>query len=190
MASSSQAPPNSDAAPSGPLVDITYKLVYQCINGGVPRECDDSHDHIRITNDPTSFLNPSITSKTDFIIYRAYFVWAKYSGQISGAYNKAEDTLYSKKLLEETLQKGAGNDKTIAGTNITLFKERTQNGTIVQNGSRYVRVDVKFAGSPALSAKIWGKRVTGDDDVGAVRLSVEEKLRLGIVDKKWRWKAD
>ena len=171
-------------------MDITYKLVYQCIQGELSRECDDPHDHIRIRNDPTSFLNSSIAFKTDFVIYRAWFAWAKYSGQISGAYNKAEDTLYSNQLLKETLQKGAETDKVIAGTKITLIKERTQTETIVQNGGRYVRVDVKFAGSPALSAKIWGKRVTGDDIGGTVRLSMEEKLRLGIVGKQWTWKPD
>ena len=52
-----------------------------------------------------------------------------------------------------------------------------------------MRVDVTFAGSPALSAKIWGKRVAGNDLSGAVQLSKEEKLGLGIVGHDRTWKA-
>ena len=50
----------------------------------------------------------------------------------------------------------------------------------MENEGRYLRVDMEFAGSPARSARVCGKMVTGDDVLGAVQLSREEELRLGI----------
>lgn len=90
----------------------------------------------------------------------------------------------------DTLQKDAGVDTAIAETKISLFKERTQKGTQVENGGRYLRRDLVFAGSPTHSATIWGRREKGDDNSGAVQLRTEEKLRLAIEGKKWTWKQD
>ena len=71
-----------------------------------------------------------------------------------------------------------------------LIKERTQDGNLVENGRRYVRLNLEFAGYPPHSAKVWGKRVTGGVNGGSIELSREEKVRLGIEAKEWRWKAD
>ena len=109
---------------------------------------------------------------------------------MSGAYDRAEDTLISSKLLLETVRRDAGADGEISDIKITLIKERNQNGALVQNGGRYVRLDMRFAGPQAYSAQIWGKRMTGGNHSGIVRLSAEEKLRLGIEGKKWTWKSD
>ena len=189
MASSDpQCSASNTALPVPP--DITYRLVYQCVQGDAPEECSNSNDRIHIGVDSTSHLNPRIPSNSDFVVCRVHFSWANHSGDMSGAYDKREDTLISSRLLRETLQRDVGADRVVSGIEITLIKERTQDGKLVENGGRYVRVDVRFAGFPARSAKIWGKRVTGGDHSGPVQFSREEILRLGIDGKKWRWQPD
>ncbi len=102
----------------------------------------------------------------------------------------ADHTLYSTKSLEGTLQKNLATDRAKGGIEIMLIKERAQNNASLVDWGRYVRGDVNFAGSPAHSANAWGKKLTGDDTVGAVSLIREEKLRLGIEWKQWMWKSD
>lgn len=106
---------------------------------------------------------------------------------MSGVYDKAENIFTSTRLLEDTLRKDVGTDRAVANATITLFRKSAQLGTLVENGGRYLRVDMELAGSPARSAKVCGKMVavTGDDVLGAVQLSREEELRLGIGGKKW-----
>lgn len=110
---------------------------------------------------------------------------------MSGAYDRVEeDTLISHRLLPETLRRYAGANATISAVKITLIKERTRNGTLVANGGRYVRLDVRFVEHTVRNAKIWGNRVTGELIPGAVKFSREERLRLGIERHEWMWKAD
>ena len=106
-----------------------------------------------------------------------------------GAYDIVEeDTLISARPIHEKSRKDPA-DRDISVLEITLIKECNQNGTLVNNGGRYVRLDVQFVGSPARSATIWGKRVSGEAYSGAVQFSREEKWRLGI-EKQWMWKPD
>lgn len=190
MASSEKLPRASSTLGSFPHVDITYKLAYECVKGNAPRSISDPNDYIHIKTDPNSYLNRRLSASSQMIICSAHFVWANYSGDLSGVYDKAEDTLFNAKLLKNTLRNDAGTGRAVSNVTITLFKERTQSGTLVDNGGRYVRLDVDFAGSAGHSAKIWGKRVTGHDTLGAHQLSRDEKLRLGIEGKRWRWQSD
>ena len=181
-------PPNQQSSTAN-RTNITYKLVSQLYQGAAPTDCSNGKDHILIETDPTSYLNSYLPPNAKKPICRVHFSWDDYSGDMSGAYDDVEDTLISTKLLPNTLRNnGAGG--TITDIKVRLFKERTQDGTVVDKGGRYVRMDVTFAGPPALSAKIWGKRVMDGDNLAAVQLSKEEKMRLGIEDKGWRWKAD
>ena len=108
---------------------------------------------------------------------------------MTGAYDiTGEDTLISAEPLHEKSQKDPA-DREISVLGITLIKECAQDGTLVNNGGRYVQLDIQFVGSPARSATIWGKRVSGLAYSGAVRFSREEKWRLGI-EKQWMWKPD
>ena len=189
MASSSQPDQSPSTAVQPPVLDITYRLISQRIHGQPPGDCNNFNDHVRIKTDITSSLQARLPSDTQFIVCRVFFTWANYSGDMSGAYDKKEDTLISTKFLQETLRKDP-TDREISGIKIRLLKERTQDGTLVDNGGRYIRLDVQFAGTPARSAKIWGKKVMGENMSGGLGLDMEEKLRLGIEGKQWRWKAD
>ena len=190
MASSSQHAPTPSTALQASLVEIKYRLIYQSVQGVPPRDVSDSSDHIHIKVDTASHLNARLPFDSNLLVCRVHFVWGKHSGDITGVYHRAEDTLISSKLLHETMQRGAGADGEISDIKIALIKERTQNGALVNNGGRYVRLDVRFAGPPAYSAQVWGKSVTGGNYSGVVRLSAEEMLRLGIEGKGWRWKSD
>lgn len=190
MASSDPPPPTSSPAAQHPLADITYKLVYQRIKGEKLCECSNSTDHVRIKPGRASRLNPRLPSDSELTVYRAHFAWAKYSGEVRGYYDRVGDTFTGTESLGETFEKDAGAKRATAEIKITPFKERNKDWTLVENGGRYLRVDVKFAGSPAHSAKIWGKRVAGNDVSGAVQLSKEEKVGLGIEGKKRTWNTD
>lgn len=179
--------PTSSTSVSLPLVDITCKFAYECVKGKHSGDINDSNNHIQIKTDPNSYLNCRLSPGSQMIICRAQFLWANYSGDLSGVYDRVEDTLFSTKLLKNTLHNDPGTDSAISKATITLFKERTQNGTLVENGGRYLRLDLEFTGSPAHSAKIWGKRV---DTSGDIQFSREEKQRLGIEGRKWRWESD
>lgn len=153
-------------------------------------ECSKLNDHVRIKSDTTSYLNRRLPPSLQLLLCRVHFAWAGYSGEMSGAYDRAEDALITTKLLKDTLRQEAEADRTIAGIDITLIKERTRDGKLVEGGGSYVRLDVKFDGSPAGSVRVWGKRVAGDDLSASVQLSRVERLRLGIEGKKWRWNAE
>lgn len=155
-----------------------------------PEDSSDSYDHVRITYNSNSYLNARLPSDPDLFICCVHFSWTNYSGDMSGAYDMIEDTLISHKLLPETLRRYAGANKTISDAKITLFKERTRDGTLVVNGGRYIRLDVRFIGRSVPNAKIWGKRVTGGVIPGAMQLSREERLRLGIEGYQWKWIPD
>ena len=171
-------------------VDITYRLLYECIIGQDPNTCSNIHDHFQIEDDDTSYLKPLLPSNSEYIPCRVQFTWANYSGDLIGPYDRVQDTLFSLRLLQETLQSPTGADRAISDVKITFIKEYTKDGTLVENGGRYVRLNVHFTGFPTLSAKVWGKRVTGGVDPGTVQMSMEEKLRLGIEGSEWNWKAD
>lgn len=190
MASSSQQAPTSSTALQASLVDIKYRLIYQSVQGVPSRDVRGSTDYIHIKVDTASHLNARLPSNSNLLVCRIHFAWEKHSGDLSGAYDRAEDTLISSKLLQETMRRDAGADGEISDIGIALIKERTQNGALVNNGGRYVRLDVRFTGPPAYPARIWGKSLTGANYSEIVRFSAEEKLRLGIEGKKWRWKSD
>ena len=99
-----------------------------------------------------------------------------------------EDTLISAIPIHKQSRKDPA-DRDISVLGITLIKESNQDGTLVNNGGRYIRLDVQFVGSPARSATIWGKRVSGEAFSGALQFTREEKWRLGI-EKQWTWKPD
>ena len=99
-----------------------------------------------------------------------------------------EDTLISAiPIHEESRKDPADRDMSFLG--ITLIKECTRDGMLVDNGGRYVQLDVQFVGSPVCSATIWGKRVSGEADSGAMQFSGVETTRLGIKNS-WTWKPD
>lgn len=155
-----------------------------------PESGSDSYDHVRIAYNGNSYLNALFPPDTDLPICRVHFSWTNFSGDMIGAYERMEDTLISHILLRETLRRYAGANGEISEVKITLIKERSRNGTLVVNGGRYIRLDVQFAGNPVRNAKIWGKRVTNQYNLGAVQLSAEERLRLKIEGNGWRWKPD
>ena len=171
-------------------VDITYRLLYECILEQDPNTCTNINDHFHIGDDATSYLKPRLPSDSQYIPCRIHFTWANYSGELTGPYDRVEDTLFSIRLVQETLQSATGADRAISDVKTTFIKECTEDGTPVENGGRYVRLDVCFTGFPTLHAKVWGKRITGGVDPGTVQMSTEEKLRLGIQGEERNWKAD
>ena len=111
---------------------------------------------------------------------------------MTGAYDLVnEDTLISARPIHGESRKQP-TDRKIEILEITLIKERTQDGTLVDNGGRYIRLDIEFVGSLAPSTTLWGKRVSGKALFEAVQFSMEEKLRLGIEchGQCWTWEPD
>ena len=187
--------PNSGTALQPRPLDITYRLIHQCSPGEAPRDCSNSYNYIRFVPDTQSELGQRIhhfLPDPQFIMCYIPFAWANYSGAMTGAYDIVkEDTLVYARPIHERSRKNPA-DRDIEVLDITLIKECTQDGTLVDNGGRYVRLDIKFVGSPARSATIWGKCVSGEAYLGARQFSMEEKLRLGIEypGKYWTWDPD
>ena len=110
---------------------------------------------------------------------------------MTGAYDiLEEDTLISASAVHEKSQKDP-DDSGISALGITLIKESTQDGTLVDDGGRYVQLDVQFVGSSARPVTIWGKEVLDEAYSGPVRFNEREKLRLGLgIEEQWTWEPD
>lgn len=187
-----QAPPTAGQAPSAPDtsgdVDHTYKLLAQQIDGARPTQCSNPDDHISVRIETTSDLNPD--TYTNQVLCRAYCNWSGYRGDRSMMYFRREDTLCMGKLDELNLQTGHGIHGTVIDMDIVPYSSGTHfpGGKVVMDEGRYVRMNVTFAaaaGSPARSAKVWGKRVVGNEAWGPVTLSEEEILKYAKEGNAW-----
>ena len=73
------------------------------------------------------------------------------------------------------------------------FGVRNPGGTVITNADRYVQMDVGFStavGSPTLFARVWGKRVIGNEASDTVTLSVKERRGLRIDWNPWTRPSD